>query len=190
MLWLQNHIVEILAVVGFLYAAARGIVALTPTPKDDEALSKVALWLKTIAKAFGLDLTQGVEKKETFAEKVANKTMGGDYKSPLIILMLCSLFLSGCAQEIQQNPKAELLIAQKTFVSVVNSLTILQQAGKFDKNETKEITKIIHTGYEFLVRWESALLTGQDVFWMNDKFRDIAIQLIEYQLGKESDNES
>ena len=60
--WIQAHIVEILAVIGALSAAARGIVALTPTPKDNEALENVSKWLKVIGKAFGLDLTQGRHK--------------------------------------------------------------------------------------------------------------------------------
>jgi len=63
MLWVKEHIVEIFAIIGFLYFAARGIVALTPTPRDNEALDKVGKWLKIIAKAFGIDLKQGVEKK-------------------------------------------------------------------------------------------------------------------------------
>lgn len=61
--WIQAHIVEIFAVVGALYTAARTIVALTPTPTDDAYLDKVGIVLKTIAKAIGLDLKQGVHKK-------------------------------------------------------------------------------------------------------------------------------
>jgi len=60
--WIQAHYVELLAIVGSLYVAARGIVALTPTPKDDKALEGVAGWLKGVAKMFGLDLKQGITK--------------------------------------------------------------------------------------------------------------------------------
>jgi hypothetical protein len=62
--WAQEHIVELFAIIGALYTAARGIVALTPTPKDDEALKKVGVLLKVIAKSVGLDLKQGVTVKE------------------------------------------------------------------------------------------------------------------------------
>jgi len=60
--WLKTHIVEIFAIIGFLYSAARVIVSLTPTPKDNAALEKVGVQLRTIAKMFGLDLTQGISK--------------------------------------------------------------------------------------------------------------------------------
>ena len=59
MIWVKDNIVEIFAIIGFLYAAARGIVALTKTPKDDAAMDKVGKWLKVIAKAAGVDLKQG-----------------------------------------------------------------------------------------------------------------------------------
>jgi hypothetical protein len=61
--WIQTHIVEIFAIVGAVYTVARTIVALTPTPKDDIALEKVGILLRTIAKTAGLDLKQGIEKK-------------------------------------------------------------------------------------------------------------------------------
>ena len=60
--WLKEHIVEIFAIIGFLYSAARIIVSLTPTPKDNAALEKVGVQLRALAKMFGLDLTQGISK--------------------------------------------------------------------------------------------------------------------------------
>lgn len=57
--WIQANYVQVFAAIGFLYSAARVIVALTPTPKDDAALDKVGAWLKAIGKAVGLDLKQG-----------------------------------------------------------------------------------------------------------------------------------
>lgn len=62
--WMKEHIVEIFAIIGFLYSAARIIVSLTPTPKDDAALKKVGIQLRALAKMFGLDLTQGISKPE------------------------------------------------------------------------------------------------------------------------------
>lgn len=60
--WILQHSVELLALVGAIYGLARMIVALTPTPKDDAQLEKVASWLKAIAKVVGLDLKQGLRK--------------------------------------------------------------------------------------------------------------------------------
>ena len=61
MTWITEHATDLLAVGGLAYALARAIVALTPTPRDDEALAKVAPLLRGIAALFGLDLKQGRE---------------------------------------------------------------------------------------------------------------------------------
>ena len=61
---IQGYIVGFFAIVGALYAIARVIVALTPTPKDNIALEKIGVQLRAIAKVFGLDLTQGISKPE------------------------------------------------------------------------------------------------------------------------------
>ena len=61
--WITKHIIELFAIAGALYTAARLIVALTPTPKDDAAVEKVGGILKMIAKVFGLDLKQGINTK-------------------------------------------------------------------------------------------------------------------------------
>ena len=61
--WIQEHITEILGIIIGLYGVARAIVALTPTPKDNVALEEhVGKPLRILAKAFGLDLTQGRHK--------------------------------------------------------------------------------------------------------------------------------
>lgn len=60
--WLEAHWKDILAVLGALYIAARGIVALTPTPKDDEVLGKVTAAVKRLAAILGLDFNQGLKK--------------------------------------------------------------------------------------------------------------------------------
>ncbi|MBT3278750.1 MAG: hypothetical protein HN909_02685 [Phycisphaerales bacterium] len=61
--WIQTNYKDVFAIVGTLYIAARGVVALTPTPADDSALDTVSAWLKTIGNLFGLDLTQGRDEK-------------------------------------------------------------------------------------------------------------------------------
>ena len=62
--WIQANIVGLFAIVGAAYTVARAVVALTPTPKDDQYLEKVGILLKVIAKTAGLDLKQGIKVKE------------------------------------------------------------------------------------------------------------------------------
>ena len=57
-----KYVTAFFAVVGALCSIARVIVALTPTPKDDEVLEKVSTQLRAIAKVFGLDMKQGRNK--------------------------------------------------------------------------------------------------------------------------------
>lgn len=53
----------IMSLLGSLYAVARIIVFLTPTPVDDARLEEVAGWIRGLASVFGLSLKQGVTKK-------------------------------------------------------------------------------------------------------------------------------
>jgi len=60
--WIREHYIDVFAAIGATYTAARLIVALTPTKKDDAFVEKAGAFLTTIAKIFGLDLSQGVNK--------------------------------------------------------------------------------------------------------------------------------
>lgn len=51
--YVVNHWVEIGAAVGLIMGAARIIVKLTPTPKDDSILEKIIAFLKHV----GLNVT-------------------------------------------------------------------------------------------------------------------------------------
>jgi hypothetical protein len=51
--YVVNHWVEIGAAIGLIMGAARIIVKLTPTPKDDSILEKIIAFLKHI----GLNVT-------------------------------------------------------------------------------------------------------------------------------------
>ena len=62
--WIKDNAVNLAAIFTALYTAARIIVLLTPTPKDDEALKKIGPFLKFLGTIFGLDLKRGVEKKK------------------------------------------------------------------------------------------------------------------------------
>ena len=57
--WIEVNWIWVCPAILALYAVARAIVAVTPTPKDDEALEKVNRLVRLIAKLFGLDLKQG-----------------------------------------------------------------------------------------------------------------------------------
>jgi hypothetical protein len=46
--WITANYTEMVAALGGIVLAARIIVKLTPTPKDDTALEKVVVFLKTI----------------------------------------------------------------------------------------------------------------------------------------------
>ena len=59
---MKEYMVEISAIVGAIYIVARVVVVLTPTPKDDAALKKVARWLRIIGMFSGLDLKKGITK--------------------------------------------------------------------------------------------------------------------------------
>jgi hypothetical protein len=61
--WIVANAQGILAIVGALYTLALAIVKVTPTPKDDVRIETVGAFLKTIGVVFGLDLTQGINKK-------------------------------------------------------------------------------------------------------------------------------
>lgn len=50
---------HITAALGIAYLVARFVVAMTPTPKDDELLETLTPWASRLAKAFGLDVKQG-----------------------------------------------------------------------------------------------------------------------------------
>ena len=64
--WIVENYIEIFAVVGGIYTAARAFVAMTPTPKDDAKVAEVGKFLMLVAKAIGLDWKQGRVKKKGF----------------------------------------------------------------------------------------------------------------------------
>jgi len=51
---------DIMTIIGCLYTAALVIVKLTPTPKDDAAMTSVGWLITAICKVFGLTPAQGL----------------------------------------------------------------------------------------------------------------------------------
>jgi len=170
--WIQANYVAMFAIIGVIYTAARMIVVLTPTPKDDAALDKIWVILKMLGKAVGLDLKQGREAKPT------NKVLSA-------ILLLCLTL--GCQPGIKGNDRAEILIAQKTFTVTVEILTEMQKLGKFESETTQRLTILIHEGQEYLARWVLAIEAGECKPYLGDSISDIIRQLIYIQLTEGGD---
>jgi hypothetical protein len=82
---------------------------------------------------------------------------------PVVPLLLIATLLAvpGCIGPFANNPKAELLASQKTFIATVDSLTTLQNAGKFTPDETQQLTVLIHQGRDYLDQWWVAIKAGQ-----------------------------
>ena len=57
--WIREHYIDVFAAIGACYTAARLIVALTPTKKDDAFVEKAGrgFFGRPVAKMFGLDLS-------------------------------------------------------------------------------------------------------------------------------------
>jgi len=174
--WIVAHYVEIFALLGAIYTAARIIVALTPTPKDDEVVG--ALWrvVQALAKLVGLDPQQGLRSGK------------GSVPPPppagVAAFIALSLLLGGCGAEWREDPKAELLVAQKTFTAVVNAMTDLRRAGKLNDDDVKIVAELILTAQEELHRWQAAVEAGQPPPTTLEGFRAVLARLIQIELDK------
>jgi len=102
------------------------------------------------------------------------------------VLLLCAILIFGC-ETFKSDPKAELLASQKTFSATVDSLTILQVAGKFSTEETEQLTVLIHQGQDYLIEWEGALKAGSTRPDAISLFQAVLDQLLEYELAKGGD---
>jgi hypothetical protein len=101
-----------------------------------------------------------------------------------VVLMLCSVLIFGC-NTFSNNPKAELLAAQKTFTATVNSLTVMHKAGKISDEEAAQLTVLIHQGQGYLIAWEDALKAGNPRPDVIPKFKAVLDKLLDYEIAKE-----
>jgi hypothetical protein len=127
-----------------LYGIARTIVAVTPTPKDDEALNQVSRLLRLIAGLFGLDLKQG------------RKLTG--------LIIIAGVALSpGCAtiEALSRDPAKQYKLAKIAYSETVIVLIEMKTKGKLDKDETASAGRVIKLGREVLRNWENALIKGE-----------------------------
>lgn len=171
--WIESHIVQLFAVIGLLYAAARGIVALTPTPKDDVVLSKVGMLLRRLARTFGLDFHQGRQANNH------SKTVA------VILLSCCLSLLIGCTtiQDLRKDPKAEYIAAANIFDATVRSLTVLRVEDKFDDDQIQKISNLIYKGRDLLLTWEAALDAGERPAEVITAVNTVNTELIEIELS-------
>ena len=170
--WLQENYGVLCAIFTALYAAIRGIVALTPTPKDDAKLSEVAGWLKSLASIMGLDLKQGVNTDD----KSSTTTT---YSSLLILLFVIPvLSCSGCGV-FDDSPKAKYVAARQVYVSIVEKLVEMRLDGKFTRSQADEITVAIDAVGSALDEWEVAIIAGADIAEPATAFKVAIAGLIE-----------
>lgn len=139
--WLQENYVNILAVLGAAYAVALAVVKITPTPRDDEALEKVSVFVRAIAAVFGLNLKQGVARDD-----------GPRKTDVMLALLICAALMTGCQSEGDRYQASSI-----AFVTAVDAATALRKAGKLDPPAVKEIGGAIEDGHAALKKWAAAL---------------------------------
>lgn len=104
----------------------------------------------------------------------------------LLPLVMSMMILSGCAM-VEHDPKAELIIAQRSFIAVVNSLSNLREADVFDESEVINITKLVLTGDRLLDMWAELVMNGKSPSDASDVFYHILGELMEFKNRGEED---
>jgi len=100
---------------------------------------------------------------------------------PLIVSML---ILSSCATI--DDPKMDLIIAQRSFTAVVDSLSELRASDAFEEDEIINITKLILSGDRLLDMWTEQVIK-EEPFDAADVFYHVLGELIEYKNRGEND---
>lgn len=101
---------------------------------------------------------------------------------PIAILFM----LSGCA--VMQDQRAELIVAQRSFIAVVNSLVELRDADMFSEKEVENIGELIYLGDDLLDKWTESVLDGERPPRVISLFNDVLRMLFNYRV-KENDSE-
>lgn len=78
-------------------------------------------------------------------------------KKSILSIVLIGLMLSIVGCNGVNNSKAQLVVTEKTFSSVVRQLTLAKQLGKFDAKQTAEITILIHQGQDCILQWDKSI---------------------------------
>jgi len=150
--WFETHGPDILAIIGGLYTVALLIVKLTPTPADDKIVGDIAVWVRVLCKAFGLDSRQGVHTDDD--------PPGGRTTPLLIMLLAAGLLCGGCSafDAVKQDPRAEYVAYAEMFTATVDALTDLRVRGVFDEDEVARIGILIKSGQGYLAEWQEAVI--------------------------------
>ncbi len=96
----------------------------------------------------------------------------------LPMAMMIMLSCPGCV--VMQNPRAELLIAQRSFVTVVESLAELRAAEMFSDEEVERISELIHSASGLLDEWADSIIKGEKSYQKGGSFIFILKNLIYY----------
>lgn len=149
--WIKENFVYMLAGLGALYAVALFIVKLTPTPRDDEALKEVSLFVRWLAKLFGLDLKQGRVKKpkQPKPPRADGQVLG--------VALVGTILLLGCA-----GPGDRYQASSFAFVAAADAATELRKADRLTEDEVKAISIAIEDGNRALNLWGEGLKRDED----------------------------
>ena len=103
-----------------------------------------------------------------------------------ILLLLCVILTCGCISQAP-NPRADLVASQKIFAATVETLTALQQAGKFSAEDTEQIGIFVNLGGSLLDQWAIAIKADIPQPGVIQSFQAVLNKLIEYQITKGGD---
>ena len=131
----------------------------------------------------GLTATGGYEFTKNMGAIVKKKVPNGNAAASLVLLLCFLLLTSGCISS-QPNPRADLVVSQKVFVATVDSLTALQQAGKFSAEDTEQIGIFVNLGGSLLDQWAIAIKSDIPQPDIIQSFQFVLNKLIEYQITK------
>jgi hypothetical protein len=151
--WIKENWEHVLAVVGAAYTLALVIVKLTPTKKDDEALEKVSVLVRALAFVFGLRIPAPKEPPPEVKRRVGQARTD----AVVIVLLLTLALVAGCASAGDKYQASAM-----AFVSVVNTATELNKAGKLEPGDVAAIDAAIDEGHAVLNAWAEALKRGED----------------------------
>jgi len=134
----------------------------------------------------GLTATGGYEFTKNMGAIVKKKVPNGTAATSLVLLLCFLLLTSGCISS-QPNPRADLVVSQKVFAATVESLTALQQAGKFRAEDTEQIGIFVNLGGSLLDQWAIAIKSDIPQPDIIQSFQVVLNKLIEYQITKGGD---
>lgn len=106
-------------------------------------------------------------------------------KTKIITLaLLSSLVICSCAVQ-GLTPRTELKYADISYTRIVNSLTILKEAGKFSEDDIDNIIVFTESGYALLKKWTQSVKSGTRPPNTIDAFNIVIENLIKYKLEGE-----